>query len=132
MCGRNCDQEMKNRYSVFRTKLTIFAERHNICGNIFGKSVLGGRLMLASLSTPDWGKRLRAERERLRLSLRDVETLSRTIAKDRQDSNYYIAHASLADIENGKLTPPFTSFTASVSFMDLTTTDWRSFPGSGS
>jgi transcriptional regulator with XRE-family HTH domain len=96
---------MKNSYSVFHTRLTIFAERHNICGNIFCKSVLGGRLMLASLSTPEWGKRLRAERERLRLSLRDVETLSRTIAKDRQDPNYYIAHASLADIENGKLTP---------------------------
>jgi transcriptional regulator with XRE-family HTH domain len=61
--------------------------------------------MLASSSTPDWGKRLRAERERLRLSLRDVETLSRTIAKERQDSGYYIAHASLADIENGKLAP---------------------------
>jgi hypothetical protein len=58
--------------------------------------------------------------------------LSRTIAKDRQDSNYYIAHASLADIENGKLTPTIYklySFTASVSFMDLTTTGWRSLPG---
>jgi transcriptional regulator with XRE-family HTH domain len=82
----------------------MFAEQYDICGSIC-KSVLGGRLMLASSSTPDWGKRLRAERERLRLSLRDVETLSSTIAKDRQDSNYYIAHASLADIENGKLAP---------------------------
>jgi transcriptional regulator with XRE-family HTH domain len=64
-----------------------------------------GRLMLATSSSPDWGKRLRAERERLRLTLRDVETLSRTIAKDRQNPDYYIAHASLADIENGKLAP---------------------------
>jgi len=61
--------------------------------------------MLASSLSPEWGKRLRAERERLRLTLRDVETLSRTIAKDRQDQGYYIAHASLADIENGKLVP---------------------------
>src|SRR5262249_18001573 len=64
-----------------------------------------GRLMLATSLSPEWGKRLRAERERLRLTLRDVETLSRTIAKDRQDQGYYIAHASLADIENGKLVP---------------------------
>src|SRR3954452_16716556 len=64
-----------------------------------------GRLMWATSSSPDWGKRLRAERERLRLTLRDVETLSRTIAKDRQNADYYIAHASLADIENGKLAP---------------------------
>lgn len=64
-----------------------------------------GRLMLAISSSPDWGKRLRAERERLRLTLRDVETLSRTIATDRRNSDYYIAHASLADIENGKLAP---------------------------
>jgi transcriptional regulator with XRE-family HTH domain len=61
--------------------------------------------MLASSLSPDWGKRLRAERERLRLSLRDVEALSRIIAKDRQSRDYYIAHASLADIENGKLAP---------------------------
>lgn len=61
--------------------------------------------MLATSSSPDWGKRLRAERERLRLTLRDVENLSRTIAKDRQNSDFYIAHASLADIEKGKLAP---------------------------
>lgn len=61
--------------------------------------------MLATSSSPEWGNRLRAERERLRLTLRDVETLSRTIARDRQNQDYYIAHASLADIENGKLAP---------------------------
>jgi transcriptional regulator with XRE-family HTH domain len=61
--------------------------------------------MLATSSSPEWGKRLRAERERLRLTLRDVETLSRTIAKDKQNQDYYIAHASLADIEKGKLVP---------------------------
>lgn len=61
--------------------------------------------MWATSLSPEWGKRLRAERERLRLTLRDVETLSRTIAKDRQNQDYYIAHASLADIENGKLAP---------------------------
>lgn len=61
--------------------------------------------MWATSLSPEWGKRLRAERERLRLTLRDVENLSRTIAKDKQNSDYYIAHASLAEIEKGKLIP---------------------------
>jgi len=61
--------------------------------------------MLASSWNPEWGKRLRAERERLGLSLRDVETLSHSIAEKLQSSDYNIAHTSLADIENGKWPP---------------------------
>ena len=61
--------------------------------------------MLASSWNPEWGKRLRAERERLSLSLRDVETLSHGIADKLQNSDYSIAHTSLADIENGKWPP---------------------------
>jgi transcriptional regulator with XRE-family HTH domain len=64
-----------------------------------------GRLMWASSWNPEWGKRLRAERERLGLSLRDVETLSYNIAERRQSSDYKIARTSLADIENGKCAP---------------------------
>ena len=64
-----------------------------------------GRLMWASSWNPEWGKRLRAERERLGLSLRDVETLSHSIAERRQSSDYQIARTSLADIENGKCAP---------------------------
>ena len=64
-----------------------------------------GRLMLASSWNLEWGKRLRAERERLGLSLRDVETLSHGIADKLQNSDYNIAHTSLADIENGKWPP---------------------------
>lgn len=64
-----------------------------------------GRLMWASSWNPEWGKRLRAERERLGLSLRDVETLSHDIAERRQSSDYQIAKTSLADIENGKGPP---------------------------
>ena len=64
-----------------------------------------GRLMLAASWNPEWGKRLRAERERLGLSLRDVETLSRNIAEKMQSSDYNVAHTSLADIENGKWPP---------------------------
>lgn len=61
--------------------------------------------MWASSWNPEWGKRLRAERERLGLSLRDVETLSRSIAERRQSFDYQIARTSLADIENGKCAP---------------------------
>ena len=64
-----------------------------------------GRLMWASSWNPEWGKRLRAERERLGLSLREVETLSHSIAERRQSSDYQIARTSLADIENGKCAP---------------------------
>jgi transcriptional regulator with XRE-family HTH domain len=59
--------------------------------------------MLASSSSLEFGKRLRAEREHLRLSLRQVQELSRDIAEHRKNYEYYIAHSSLADIESGKL-----------------------------
>jgi transcriptional regulator with XRE-family HTH domain len=64
-----------------------------------------GRQMWASSWNPEWGKRLRAERERRGLSLRDVEDLSESIADRRQSSDYKIARTSLADIENGKVAP---------------------------
>ena len=63
------------------------------------------RLMWAPSWNPEWGKRLRAERERLGLSLRDVESLSHNIAERRQSSDYKIARTSLAEIENGKCAP---------------------------
>jgi transcriptional regulator with XRE-family HTH domain len=61
--------------------------------------------MWASSWKPEWGKRLRVERERLGLSLREVETLCELIADRRQSSDYKIARTSLADIENGKCAP---------------------------
>ena len=61
--------------------------------------------MWASSWNPEWGKRLRAERDRRGLSLRDVETLSESIADRRQSSDYKIARTSLADIESGKTAP---------------------------
>jgi transcriptional regulator with XRE-family HTH domain len=76
----------------------VFAVTSN---NSFGV----GRLMLASSWNPEWGKRLRTERERLGLSLRDVESLSHSIADKLQNADYNIAHTSLADIENGKWSP---------------------------
>jgi transcriptional regulator with XRE-family HTH domain len=64
-----------------------------------------GSVMSASSSSLEFGKRLRAEREHLRLSLRQVQELSRGIAAQRKNSEYYIAHSSLADFENGKQIP---------------------------
>src|SRR5271157_4172269 len=61
--------------------------------------------MSASSSSLEFGKRLRAEREHLRLSLRQVQELSRGIVERRKNPEYYVAHASLADIEKGKLVP---------------------------
>jgi len=61
--------------------------------------------MSASLSSQEFGKRLKAEREHLRLSLRQVQDLSREIATQRKNSEYYIAHSSLADFESGKQIP---------------------------
>jgi transcriptional regulator with XRE-family HTH domain len=61
--------------------------------------------MLTPTRGSDAGKWLRAERERLRLSTREVERLSHEIAQSRQDRDYYISHAWLADIEAGKFKP---------------------------
>jgi transcriptional regulator with XRE-family HTH domain len=61
--------------------------------------------MSASSSSLEFGNRLRAEREHLRMSLRQVQMLSRRLAEQRKNSEYYIAHSSLADFENGKQIP---------------------------
>ena len=61
--------------------------------------------MLAPTSRPDPGSRLRAERERLRLSSRDVEDLSYEIAMARKDTRYWVSHSWVTDIENGKYKP---------------------------
>ena len=58
--------------------------------------------MLAPTSSPNAGSRLRAEREALRLSSRDVERLSYEIAVARRDMRYYLSHSWVTDIENGK------------------------------
>lgn len=57
--------------------------------------------MFPTTSNPDAGKRLRADRERLRLSTRDVERLSQKIAEERNCPDYYLSHAWLIDIEAG-------------------------------
>ena len=61
--------------------------------------------MLPTISGSDAGKRLRAERDRLHLSTRDVERLSNEIALRKRNRYYYISHTWLADIEAGKFKP---------------------------
>ena len=54
---------------------------------------------------PDPGRRLREARQRLRLSTREVERLSRRLAEEKENQEYYISHAWLSEIERGELTP---------------------------
>lgn len=61
--------------------------------------------MPASSSNPEAGRRLRTVRERLSLSTRDVERMSRALADSKQNQEYYISHAWLSQIERGELTP---------------------------
>jgi len=61
--------------------------------------------MLESTPNPEAGKRLRAERLRVRLSTRAVQTLSLRIANEKNNQDYYISHGWLTDVENGKFTP---------------------------
>ena len=66
--------------------------------------------MEARKPSPDAGKRLKALRESLGLSTRDVEEKSKLIAEDRHNAEFYISHAWVADIENGGFTPSIHKF----------------------
>ena len=61
--------------------------------------------MPGSSPNPEAGRRLRAVRERLGLSIREVERRSRSLADSKQNQEYYISHAWLSQIERGELTP---------------------------
>ncbi|MFP5227315.1 MAG: helix-turn-helix domain-containing protein [Acidobacteriota bacterium] len=61
--------------------------------------------MPVSSPNPEAGRRLRAIRERLGLSTREVERLSRALADSKQNQEYYLSHAWLSQIERGELTP---------------------------
>src|SRR3569833_1253730 len=51
------------------------------------------------------GQRLRAQRERLHLSTREVESLSRQIAYDKKNQDYAVSHTWVTEVENGKFVP---------------------------
>jgi hypothetical protein len=61
--------------------------------------------MVESIPSPESGKRLKAERLRVRLSTRAVQILSLRIAQEKKNQDYYISHGWLTDVENGKFTP---------------------------
>lgn len=61
--------------------------------------------MPGSPPNPEIGRRLRAAREKLGLSTRDVEKLSRSFAERKQNQEYYISHAWLSQIERGEFIP---------------------------
>jgi transcriptional regulator with XRE-family HTH domain len=51
------------------------------------------------------GQRLKAARERLGLSTRDVQRMSARIAAEKRNQEYYLSHAWVTDIEQGKFVP---------------------------
>jgi len=61
--------------------------------------------MSASTPSPEAGKQLRDARLHVRLSIRDVERLSRQLAQQKKSQDFYISHAWLTEIENGAFTP---------------------------
>ena len=61
--------------------------------------------MVERRPSPSAGEKLREVRERLGLTVRDVEAKSQQIAEDRHNREYYISHAWVTDIENDKFTP---------------------------
>ena len=56
-------------------------------------------------TSPAAGERLKTLRFERRLTTRDVEKLSLQISESKGNSEYYISHAWLTDIENGEFTP---------------------------
>jgi transcriptional regulator with XRE-family HTH domain len=54
---------------------------------------------------PRAGEQLKARRSRLGFTTRDVERRSQQIAEEKHNREYYLSHAWLTDIENGKFTP---------------------------
>jgi transcriptional regulator with XRE-family HTH domain len=51
------------------------------------------------------GETLRAFRERVGLTTREVEAKSQEIAEERHNPEFYVSHAWVTDIENGKFKP---------------------------
>jgi transcriptional regulator with XRE-family HTH domain len=66
--------------------------------------------MDARKPSPSAGKRLKALRESLGLTTREVEEKSKRIGADRHNAEYYISHAWVTDIENGEYTPSIYKF----------------------
>jgi transcriptional regulator with XRE-family HTH domain len=66
--------------------------------------------MLAPPSSFEAGKRLRAKRERLHLSIRRVAKISQKIAEEKNDPAFFVPHNWISDLENGKSKPRLAKF----------------------
>ncbi len=65
------------------------------------------------------GQRLKRLRERLGLTLRQVESLSRKLACDKQNNDYLVSRGWLNNVENGAFTPSiYKIYTLSVIYHD--------------
>jgi transcriptional regulator with XRE-family HTH domain len=62
-------------------------------------------LMKSPRSSLGAGERLKALRVQMQLTTREVERLSLQISESKRNPEYYISHAWVTDIENGKFTP---------------------------
>ena len=85
--------------------------------------------MDAKKPSPSAGERLKALRESLGLTTRDVEAKSQQIAEDRRSREYHISHAWVTDIENGKFTPSIYKFHAFSAIYNRRITELVSYYG---
>ncbi len=85
--------------------------------------------MDARKPSPSAGERLKELRVRLGLTTRDVEAKSQQIAEERQSREYYVSHAWVTDIENGKFTPSFYKFHAFSAIYNRRITELISYFG---
>jgi transcriptional regulator with XRE-family HTH domain len=66
--------------------------------------------MLVLPSSFEPGRRLRAKRERLHLSIRRVAQISQKIAREKNNPAFYVPHNWISDLENGKSKPRLAKF----------------------
>ena len=75
------------------------------------------------------GQRLRAARERVGLSTRDVQRKSEQIAVEKKNQEYYLSHAWLTDIEQGKFMPGLFKLYSISAIYDKSFTEIASYFG---
>jgi transcriptional regulator with XRE-family HTH domain len=75
------------------------------------------------------GKRLKLLRERLGLSTRDVQRMSRQIASEKKNEEFYLSHNWVTDIENGKFRPGMFRMYSISAIYSLRYTDVASYFG---
>lgn len=78
---------------------------------------------------PSAGSRLKELRTRLGLTTRDVEAKSSQIADEKHNREYYLSHAWVAEIENGKFTPSIYKFFTLSAIYQRTFTELVSYFG---